>query len=134
MRCVVQSLHSGKLTESRGNMTEEVKIFIEFDLNGDIDEFEAIFREIIALSDDEGADLRYEFYRSPEHPRRIFAIEQHPGAEALAAHFRRTFPLLQKAWACARPVQTLIFGNLPPAMKAQMQQNGATVVPWWIGN
>jgi quinol monooxygenase YgiN len=115
-------------------VTRPINIFIEFELIGELERFEAIFREILALAQASGAEQSYDFYREPAQPARIFAIESHANAEALGAHFERSFPLLQQAWACARPVQTFILGDVPAGLKAQIEQGGATVVPAWISN
>lgn len=115
-------------------MAGRISIFIEFELIGDADTFEGIFREIVALNRQAGSDFAYDVFRDPARPDRIFALESHADAEALGAHFERTFPLLQRAWACARPVQTCILGDLPPPMAERMRQNGVTVVPWWMGD
>ena len=115
-------------------MTRPVNIFIEFELTGELERFEAIFREIVALARSSGGDLRYDIYRDSGQPLRIFALESHPTAEALSAHFQRSFPLLQQAWACARPVQTVILGDVPQELRQQLTEGGATVVPWWLGD
>ncbi|WP_016744901.1 putative quinol monooxygenase [Rhizorhabdus wittichii] len=114
-------------------MAGRISIFIEFELIGDVGAFESIFREIVDLNRQAGSDFAYDFFREPAEPERIFALESHADAEALGAHFERSFPLLQKAWACARPVQTRILGDLPAPMAERMRQNGVTVVPWWMG-
>jgi quinol monooxygenase YgiN len=110
-----------------------ISIFIEFELIGDVGTFESIFREIVDLNRQAGSDFTYDFFRDPAEPEHIFALESHADAEALGAHFERSVPLLQKAWACARPVQTRILGDLPAPMAERMRQNGVTVVPWWMG-
>ena len=102
-------------------MAPRISIFIEFELVGDVAEFQGIFREIVASSRQAGGDLTYDFYRDAEAPNSIFALESHPDAAELEAHFRRSFPLLQKAWACARPVKTVIMGDLPAPLKAELE-------------
>lgn len=114
-------------------MHEEVSVFIEFELTGDSREFEAIFRQIIDLSQSHGANLRYDFFKADDD-RRIFALEVHPNARSLAEHFDRALPLMQQAWACARPLRTLILGNVPDEMRAHMEAGGVTVIPHWIGS
>lgn len=115
-------------------MAQRISIFIEFELVGDIAEFEGIFREIVSTSHQAGGDLTYDFYRDPEAPNVIFALESHPDPQALEAHFRRSFPLLQKAWACARPVKTVVLGDLPAPLKAELEKGGVIAVPWWMGD
>jgi len=115
-------------------MSSAVQLFIELDLIEEKEaEFEAAFREIVDIAQKNDVRLSYDFYRDPIAPTKIYAIEKHENAESLARHFQFAMPALQKAWACARPVRTLILGDLPGHLKTMMEQNGCIVVPMWLG-
>ena len=112
-----------------------IQLFIELELvEGQASQFEAAAREVIACAVHHDVKLRYDFYRDPANPSVIYAIEAHPDAASLQRHFDAALPLLQKAWGYARPVKTLILGDVPDALRSMMESNGATVVPAWIGN
>lgn len=113
-------------------MTSAVQLFIELELIGEESEFEATFQEISEIAATNEIRLSYNFYREPSNPTKIYAIEKHDDVDSLERHFEAAMPALQKAWACARPIKTLILGNLPPHVKTMMEQNGCTVVQTWI--
>lgn len=113
-------------------MTSAIQLFIELELIGNESVFESTFREITEIAKNNAVRLSYNFYREPSNPTRIYAIEKHDDVESLERHFQTAMPALQKAWACARPIKTLILGNLPPHLRAMMEQNGCTVVSTWI--
>lgn len=114
-------------------MKDAVQLFIELELiAGKEAEFEAAFHEIMAIARNNGIRLAYDFYRDPARPSAVYAIESHDDAASLGRHFEIALPALQKAWACARPVRTMILGDLPAAMRETMERNGAIVVPSWL--
>jgi quinol monooxygenase YgiN len=112
---------------------DAIQLFIELELiAGEEAEFEAAFDEVMAIARRNGITLAYDFYRDPARPSAVYAIESHDDAASLGRHFQLALPALQKAWACARPVRTMILGDLPAGMREMMEGNGAVVVPSWL--
>lgn len=116
-------------------MSDTVQLFLELELiEGMEAEFKAIFGELGEIVARNDVGLRYNFYRDPAKPSALYAIETYSDIAALGRYFEVAMSTLERARACTRPVRIMVFGNLPPEMKAMLERDGAMVVPGWLSN
>lgn len=115
--------------------TSRIRLLVELDIHeGKLAEFEAIARNMVAVSEQEPGTLAYHFLLSGDR-KRCRLIEGYTGADAITAHF--SGPAVQKfvpqMLQVSTPVRMEIYGDPGPYVSATAAAFGAEVFTAWEG-
>jgi quinol monooxygenase YgiN len=115
--------------------TNRIRLLVDIDIHeGKFAEFEAIARQMAAVSEQETGTLGYHFVLSPDRTR-CRLVEGYVDQAAIAAHFDgpAVQNLVPQMVQVATPVRMEIYGDPGPEVAAMAAPLGAVIFPAWIG-
>ena len=114
---------------------ERVRLLVDIDIDeGKFAEFEAIVRQMVAVSEKEPGTLGYHFVLSPDR-KRCRLVEGYTDAAAITTHFRgeAVQQLVPQMLKFARPVRMEIYGDPGPEVSAMASAFKAEIFSSWCG-
>ena len=115
--------------------TNRVRVLVDIDIHpGKFDEFEAITKQMVTVSEQEPGTIAYHFVLSADHSRARL-IEGYTDAAAVAAHFNgpAVQQLVPQLMRIATPARMEIYGDPGPQVATMAGAFGAEVFTAWEG-